>query len=54
MQRNPMGKVSKRYQLPTLDYLMQIKDKDSRTAVLSVEFSAKGDMMAVSYDHGKM
>jgi hypothetical protein len=48
-----MGKMSERYQLPTLDILMSIKDKDTKTPVLSIEFSAKGDMIAISYDNAK-
>jgi polygalacturonase len=32
---------------------MSIKDKDTKTPVLSIEFSAKGDMLAISYDNAK-
>ena len=53
MQRNPLGKASERYLLPSLDILMSIKDKETKTAVLSIEFSAKGDMLAISYDNAK-
>jgi hypothetical protein len=54
MQRNTTGKVgSERYQLPTLDIVMNIKDKDTKTPVLSVEFSGRGDLLAISYDNAK-
>jgi len=53
MQKNTMGKITDRYQLPTLDILLPIKDKETKTPVLSVEFSAKGDMLAISYDSAK-
>lgn len=53
MQKNTMGKITDRYQLPSLDILMSIKDKDTKTPVLSIEFSAKGDMLAISYDNAK-
>ena len=48
-----MGKVSERYLLPTLDIIMNIKDKDNKTAVLNIEFSHKGDMLAISYDNAR-
>lgn len=53
MQKNTMGKITDRYQLPTLELLMSIKDKETKAPVLSVEFSAKGDMLAISYDSSK-
>lgn len=48
-----MGKVSERYQLPSLEILMNIKDKDTKTPVLNIEFSHKGDMFAISYDNSR-
>ena len=53
MQKNTMGKMSERYQLPSLDILMNMKDKDTKTPVLSIEFSSRGDMLAISYDNAK-
>ena len=53
IQKNTMGKITDRYQLPSLDILMSIKDKDTKTPVLSIEFSARGDMLAISYDNAK-
>jgi hypothetical protein len=32
---------------------MNIKDKDNKTPVLSVEFSVKGDLLAISYDNAR-
>jgi hypothetical protein len=53
LSRNPLGKVNERYQLPSLDILMSIKDKETKTAVLSIEFSGRGDLLAISYDNAK-
>jgi hypothetical protein len=53
MQKNTMGKGGDRYTLPSLDILMSIKDKDTKTPVLNIEFSAKGDLLAISYDNAK-
>lgn len=32
---------------------MSIKDKDTKTPVLNIEFSTKGDLLAISYDNAK-
>ena len=48
-----MGKLSERYELPSLELLMSIKDKELKTPVLNIEFSLKGDMLAISYDNAK-
>lgn len=32
---------------------MNIKDKDTKTPVLNIEFSHKGDMFAISYDNSR-
>lgn len=48
-----MGKVSERYLLPSLDIIMNIKDKEMKTPVLNIEFSHKGDMLAISYDNAR-
>lgn len=53
MQKNAMGKLSERYELPSLELLMSIKDKELKTPVLNIEFSLKGDMLAISYDNAK-
>lgn len=53
MQKNTMGKMSERYQLPSLDIQMTIKDKENKTPVLNIEFSLKGDMIAISYDNAR-
>ncbi|CAD8183513.1 unnamed protein product [Paramecium pentaurelia] len=53
IQKNTMGKVSERYLLPSLDIIMNIKDKDNKTPVLNIEFSHKGDMLAISYDNAR-
>ena len=37
------------YVLPEFDVIQTIKDKDSKTLILNIEFSARGDLMAVSY-----
>jgi len=39
--------------LPSLDTLISIKDKDNKSAVLNIEFSGKGEMLAISYDNSK-
>ena len=45
--------MAEKYQLPALDIVMSIKDKDTKTPVLNIEFSAKGDLLAISYDNAK-
>lgn len=37
------------YVLPSFEVIQTIKDKDSKTLILNIEFSARGDLMAVSY-----
>jgi WD40 repeat protein len=53
MQKNLQAKTQERYSLPSLDMLMSIKDKDTKTPVVNIEFSPKGDMLAISYDNAK-
>jgi hypothetical protein len=47
--------LSEKYEQPTLKLLDgEIRDKTSPgTAVLNIEFSAKGEMLAVSYDNAR-
>jgi len=37
------------YIMPSLNQVMMHKRKDSSNAILAIEFSAKGEMLAVSY-----
>lgn len=37
------------YVKPSLDFLMSIKEKENKTPVLSIEFSSKGKILAISY-----
>lgn len=42
------------YDQPDLDLILTLSDKETKTSVLSIEFSAGGDLMAVSYDNQKV
>ena len=55
IKKNTHGKLSEKYEQPTLKLLDgEIRDKSSPgTAVLNIEFSAKGEMLAVSYDNAR-
>eukprot|EP00330_Aristerostoma_sp_ATCC50986_P003630 CAMPEP_0114589798 /NCGR_PEP_ID=MMETSP0125-20121206/12168_1 /TAXON_ID=485358 ORGANISM="Aristerostoma sp., Strain ATCC 50986" /NCGR_SAMPLE_ID=MMETSP0125 /ASSEMBLY_ACC=CAM_ASM_000245 /LENGTH=91 /DNA_ID=CAMNT_0001786889 /DNA_START=1724 /DNA_END=1999 /DNA_ORIENTATION=- len=52
MNANPFGRVSDAYVPPTLE--PEWTNKDNKTPVLNIEFSARGDMMAVSFDNEKI
>lgn len=39
---------------PGLELMLSISDSEAKTSVLSIEFSKKGDLMAVSYDNQKV
>jgi hypothetical protein len=43
------GTYMEEYQPPTLDVL--ISPKESKAAVLAIQFSFKGDFLAISYDN---
>ena len=39
--------------MPSLNLLTNIKDNSAKTPVLNMEFSTKGEMLAVSYDNAR-
>lgn len=46
-----MGKLAEKYEPPSLDCLNIMND--GKTAVLNIEFSSKGDLMAASFDNSR-
>jgi len=53
IDKNTYGKVGEKYELPQLNLTASLKDADTRTPVLNIEFSPKADFLAVSYDNGR-
>jgi len=51
IKKSAVGKFSDKFDLSNLDLLMHIREKGSKTSVLCIEFSSKGEMLAVSYDN---
>jgi hypothetical protein len=43
------GTFNQEYHPPTLDVIMN--PKESKTSVISIKFSFKGDFLAISYDN---
>lgn len=43
--------LKKEYIMPSLNQVMIHKKKDSSNAILAIEFSSKGEMLAVSYSY---
>ena len=43
------GTYMEEYQAPTLDVIMS--PKESKSAVIAIKFSYKGDFLAISYDN---
>lgn len=51
-KKNPNGKLNEKYEVPKMNFSKNLNDK-ATTAVLNIEFSSKGEMLAVSYDNAK-
>jgi WD40 repeat protein len=45
------GRFGAKGERPGLELMLSISDSEAKTSVLSIEFSKKGDLMAVSYDN---
>ena len=54
MKRQVTGTAGSKFSRPDMDIKQTIKDKETRTAVLNMEFSSSGDYMAASYDNQKV
>jgi WD40 repeat protein len=54
MKRQITGNAGTKYSRPEMDIKQTIKEKETRTAVLNIEFSSSGDFMAASYDNLKV
>lgn len=49
MEKLNFGTYSEEYQAPSLKVVMS--PKESKTAVLAIKYSFKGDFLAISYDN---
>lgn len=54
MKKQITGNAGMKFSKPEMDVKQNIKDKETKTAVLNIEFSSHGDLMAVSYDNLKV
>lgn len=48
------GKFGGKVERPGLELVLSISDTETKTSVLGIEFSKRGDLMAVSYDNQKI
>lgn len=53
IDKNTYGRMGEKFELPPLTMAASLKDTDTRTPVLNIEFSPKADFLAVSYDNGR-